>query len=262
MMRRSGLALAAVTASMVLGAALAHADVQWRETMNERFDDGAPERWTINEGGAGRIFSYRQPQNVKSGEGSLALLTRAEKREGKEWTTGMVVAKDFLQQYGYFEARLKITEAPQINNAFWLMQRPPRLGDGQCELDIAEIRYPGKIMTNVHWDAGPDKGKRANMRPYEMDVDLSQDFHTYGFLWTEKRLAWYFDGKLIRTERNPGCTAEARVRFSTAVMTKPGRENPQADGTAMEVQSLRVFAYEGDEPSVRDLPPDAMMASK
>lgn len=260
-MRRSNLALAAMAAVAALLPASAHADVTWRQTLDERFDSGADERWTRNEGGAGRINSYRQPQNVST-DGSLSLMTRAEAKEGKDFTSGMVVSKEFTQTYGYFEARLKITAAPQINNAFWLMQRPPRLGDGECELDIAEIRYPSRIMTNIHWDAGPGVGRKADMRPFEMDADLSQDFNTYGFLWTEERLAWYFNGKLIRRERNPGCTAEARVRFSTAVMTKPGNANPEADGTSMQIQYVRAFAYEGGDPSVRDLPPEVLSSSK
>lgn len=257
---RPGLTVMCALISLLVSSAV-EADVRWRETMNERFDDGADQRWRRHEEGFGRINSFRQPQNITFDDAGLSLWTRAEKRDGKDYTSGYVTANDFVQQYGYFEARMKITAAPRINNAFWLMQRPPRLGDGQCELDIAEIRYKSRVMTNVHWDPGQGKGKRATMRPYDMDADLSQNFHTYGFLWTPSRLAWYFDGRLIRTERNPGCTAESRIRFSTAVMSKSDESNPQADGTAMVVQSVRVFAYEGGEPTLRDLPPDILAAA-
>ncbi|UFN50313.1 family 16 glycosylhydrolase [Roseomonas sp. OT10] len=87
----------------------------------------------------------------------------------------------FAQQYGYFEARIKLPEDTGMYPAFWLL---PADGSWPPELDIMEFT-----------SSRPDELQQMELtRP----LDDPTGWHTYGLEWTADRVAWYVDGVMTQ----------------------------------------------------------------
>ena len=109
------------------------------------------------------------------------------KRIAPKFTAGMLSTDpSFRQLYGYFEARIKISNVPGTWPAFWL------LGPEE-EIDVMEALggRPTRQHMTVLW--GPVT-KRQRFGKSLDTMDLSADFHTYGALWTANEIVFYFDG--------------------------------------------------------------------
>ncbi len=128
-----------------------------------------------------------------SGEdgGYLRLGIPAGKNEGGELVS---VKKDF--HFGIYEIRMKPSSAPGAVNAFFIMN-PEKKGE---EIDIEFLtdefnRHRGKVHFVVH--------PRNNLLPPKyhriarLNFNPADDFHTYGFIWTKKRIDFTIDGKII-----------------------------------------------------------------
>lgn len=157
-----------------------------------------------------------------------------------QWTCASIMSKDVFL-YGYFEAKLKYAKKTGINNAFWLRAKINENGE-YCEIDINEGHYPNKINTNVH-----THDKELRNAPYKFNVlevaDLSRGFHTYGLLWKQDRLTWFFDGKKIREmNTSPWCNRPMSVRVSVAVTPWAGIISPDADGEGMIVDYVKIYS--------------------
>jgi len=120
--------------------------------------------------------------------------------------------------YGYFECRAR-GNAAEVRNAFWLydplsnaLSRKYRPGSYSEEIDIYEFigRYqeasslPYEICAHVHRFETPyiegvvNSSKTKLENPggaVEVDWAPCSGYHVYGFLWTEKEMVWYVDGK-------------------------------------------------------------------
>lgn len=191
------------------------------------------------------ILSTRWPENCAVENGLLRLLTKKENRNGREWTTGTMWTKTFRQKYGYFEARMRITKAAAINNAFWLVTS--RKGDKPgFEIDITEAHHPREYTCNLHnWGATHwTKGFRKIVA-----FDLSADFHIYALEWNEKELIWYLDGVEMRRLPNDICHDPAPILFSSAVTRWAGKITDAMDGTSQDVDWVRAWQCEKQPPA-------------
>ena len=122
-------------------------------------------------------------------------------------TTGFIKSKQrFL--YGYFEAELKLMDAPWVSG-FWLTNVGK---DWWTEIDICE-NAPGlyynrhDLNSNIHVFRAPkDKGdvKAHFSRPkkFYFPEELQQDFHVWGLEWTPEFIRFYIDGILFREAPN------------------------------------------------------------
>jgi len=71
--------------------------------------------------------------------------------------------------------------------------------------------------------------------------NFANDYHTYGLDWTKEELIFYFDGKEIRRMKNEFCYSPSPIWLSLAIIGWSGRITDALDGTAMEVDYVRVF---------------------
>ena len=156
--------------------------------------------------------------------------------------------------YGYYECRAKSMRAC-VCNAFWLYdplsdmpEKKFRVGDFSEEIDIFEVfGKTGTITTSgcsrvcfttVHRLRTPylegivnggveqlpaKSGKTA------VDFDFWADFHVYGFLWTEKKLAWYVDGEEVFSRENDFFHRPMHVTFDCEIMRDWAGEPDAAD---------------------------------
>ncbi len=214
----------------------------WKLVFHDDFTgtgEALDQAWRFQNGPSGHILCSRWRDNAAVSNGVLRLLARKEKRGGQEWTAASLwTSRKF--KYGYFECRYKYAKAKGTNNSFWLMTRDlPNDAPGRFEIDINEGHYPNIINMNIHNWSGKhwSKSKRLTVE----GAQLADEFHTYGLEWNKEELIWYYDGKAIRREENTLCHGEAPVWLSLAIINWAGPVSDAIDGTAMEVDYVRVF---------------------
>ncbi len=106
-----------------------------------------------------------------------------------------------IQKYGYFEIRAKAQIGGGMHSAWWMIgaqqdQNPNSRQNG--EIDIFEIPGLQPSVTKFNWLAWND-GQASETYDVDQGVDLTKDFHTYGFEWTADNMKLYVDGKLTST---------------------------------------------------------------
>ena len=128
----------------------------------------------------------------KQGQGSSTTSIATASQSGanyKAWT------------FGYFEARFAWDPVTGSWPAFWLVPVEGYSGQHpQGEFDIMEGQgaYPNHVYFHLHiWNSGgSDSGPAGYDYTVPSGVDLSQP-HTYGLLWTQGHVSWYFDNQLV-----------------------------------------------------------------
>ena len=111
------------------------------------------------------------------------------------WVSGLLVSRQsFSQHGGYFEIDAKVPKGTGTWPAFWLIpvdeQHPP-------EIDIVE--YRGQFPREYHV-AILSPPKYNDEGSYPANQDLSEDYHKYAILWTDNRIEFYFDRRLVLTK--------------------------------------------------------------
>jgi hypothetical protein len=184
----------------------------------------------------GKLLSARYPENVAVTNGLLRLITRKEKRGGKEWTSAMLSTAKFRQKYGYWESRYRYAAASGLNQAFW-MNPGTREKDKSFEIDVNEGHYPTDINSSLHQSGMASQSKR-----FVADYDLAADFHVYAVDWNEREAIYYFDGQEIYRVPNTKAHLEVPVIFATAVLPFwAGPLTDALDGKSMDVDWVRVY---------------------
>ncbi|MFP4847063.1 family 16 glycosylhydrolase [Winogradskyella sp. PE311] len=196
--------------------------------LSEEFDvDGTPDpslwAFEIGDGTAQGIpgwgnnelqYYTDRPENVNVDNGVLVITAQEEDFEGSNYTSGRLITQGlFEQQYGRFEARIRLPYGKGIWPAFWLLgndcdQNPwPQCG----EIDIME--YLGDSPTVVFGTAhGPGyNAGEAITKEYELENDrFDTDFHIFGIEWGPDYINYYVDGDLYQSI-TPETVAEEAV---------------------------------------------------
>jgi beta-glucanase (GH16 family) len=168
--------------------------------------------WTMITGGHGfgnnelQYYTDRV-QNVKQENGSLVITAINESFTGsdkltRQYTSArMKTAGKFSQQYGRFEARIKLPEGRGMWPAFWL------LGDNKArwplcgEIDVMENvgSDPTTVLGTLH---GPGySGDKGISKKYQLPSGKrgSDDFHVYAVEWEPNVIRFYVDDILYVT---------------------------------------------------------------
>lgn len=110
-------------------------------------------------------------------------------------------------KYGWFEARIKVTDVPGSWPAFWMMPKNFQTWPGDGEIDIMEYAIStqgkNKSSSSIHcgafnWPAGTQK---THVQPVN---NAASEFHVYALEWTADYMKFYVDGTLHLTFRNDG----------------------------------------------------------
>ena len=168
-------------------------------------------------------------------------------RKGANWYSGILTSVDksgrgFAQKYGYFEIRAKLPSGPGTWPAFW-MKSATNLStqDNIGEIDIFEQygKFPEAFCTTYH-----DWSKRTT--PYynckNRTPDLTEDFHTWGLLWTESEMIVYFDGKKINETITPPAMQQAYYLILDLGIGGGWPTDQTPETNVMQVQYVRAYA--------------------
>lgn len=240
----------------------------WHLTFEDDFEGLLldPTRWTTGFGfGAydsnAWVASCTVPAMVQLRNGRLILGTSSQPprsaacmQSGKTHSAAAVNTKGlFSQEYGYFEARVRMPGFRGLLGAWWLHR-----ADGQWppEIDIAEVLggRPEEHQMAIHYSRPNQLGSQSTGRR-STTTNLSLDFHIYGVEWAPDQIIFYRDG-LIQGRIGPleGAAAQRRPSYlilNTTVCTSAARywcEVPDQltpwglTGTSMEVDWVRVWS--------------------
>ena len=183
--------------------------------LEENFDtDGAPDpnlwAFEIGDGSAQGIpgwgnnelqYYTDRSENVKVENGFLLITARQESYQGSNYTSGRLISKGlFQQQYGRFEARIRLPYGQGYWPAFWMLGDDrdgtevwPNIG----EIDIMENTgdKPTEIFGTIHgpgYSGGESLSKAYNLEDSRVDTD----FHIYGVEWGPNYINFYIDDVL------------------------------------------------------------------
>jgi beta-glucanase (GH16 family) len=219
-------------------------------TFRDEFDgttwSGARWQTPAGEPFAEETLEWRGSQATVA-DGLLRL--RATRVAPNQWVSACLdTVGRFQQQYGWFEARIKVPKGYGLWPAFWAITRNGNGSFGPSEIDMMEILANpdgtvnngnvGDDITRLHQVVHHDGGQKWHGWD---TVDLSAGFHVYGVEWRPSYIDFYFDG--VRTHRYTGQmpTGQMVVVLNLAVGGWPGPSNDSTPANAdMYVDWVRV----------------------
>ncbi|WP_299113580.1 glycoside hydrolase family 16 protein [uncultured Winogradskyella sp.] len=141
-----------------------------------------------------------RPDNATVENGFLLITAKQEDFNGAQYTSARLQTKNkFQQQYGRFEARIRLPYGQGMWPAFWLLGDDsdgsiwPQIG----EIDIMENvgDEPTQIFGTVH---GPGySGAESVSKNYTLEnTRVDTEFHVYGIEWGPNYINYYIDDVL------------------------------------------------------------------
>jgi beta-glucanase (GH16 family) len=152
----------------------------------------------------GHLTNSNEPQGYDlsaisfDADGMVLTMRHEETVEGLAYTSGMITSyPSFNPIYGYFEARMKLSNTNGAWPAFWMFPTnqvwPP-------EIDIMEnwgkASYNLQTEHTFHYPR-PTPGSYSGST-YGYPQDIGNDFHVWGCRWEPGRIRWYVDGQLAK----------------------------------------------------------------
>jgi beta-glucanase (GH16 family) len=107
--------------------------------------------------------------------------------------------KSFQYTYGLYEGRIKVPKGNGFWPSMWMLPDQTTYGawPGSGEYDVFEIAGNNPSIVHMSEHDGQNGGTGDSVT--KQTVDLSADYHVYGFDWEPDHLAWYLDGQLSRS---------------------------------------------------------------
>lgn len=257
--------------------------MNWKlsETFSDEFNDNTlnTERWhDMHQYWVGRAPAYYNTENIHFKDGVLLLRSDwtgeyldapdgAAALAGDPIMTASVIQSKLKSGYGYYE--IKSRTAPiSLTSAFWLQGKTKEV-DVYEQLGRAKKGHePDEFPINTHDFAGGWDNDLTTPFKYKTGIDLTVDFHTYGFEWGPDWLKFYFDGELVHAMENVKFYESMNIFADTEAFRWNGYPEEEDfffddDGRFsgdFEVDYIRV--WRSDEPQNDDVPVVKMPEAK
>ena len=153
--------------------------------------------------------------------------------------------------YGDFEVRMKPSGKNGTCSAFFTCTGDYDLDENgdPNPWDEVDIEFLGHDTTQVQFNYYVD-GVGGHEKKIDLGFDASEDFHNYGYRWTEDYIVWFVDGKPVykveATEKNPLPSTPGRILMNYWCGTEKAEgwmgkfENP--DDQCAEYQWIKTSA--------------------
>ncbi len=188
-------------------------------TFQDEFEvDGSPDpsKWVFdigrgpnNDGWGNQELQYYtdREENVTVKNGFLIITARNESFQGASYTSARLLTKGvFEQQYGRFEARMRLPYGQGMWPAFWMLgadiDTNPWPGCGEIDIMENKGRTPTIVSGALHgpgyWGANPE-GSNPAFKEYELMNDrFDTGFHIFGIEWGPQYINLYVDDVLYK----------------------------------------------------------------
>ncbi|MFN7026858.1 MAG: family 16 glycosylhydrolase, partial [Pseudorhizobium sp.] len=213
----------------------------WAPEKGSTLTENGEQQWYINPSyaptAAANPFSVSNGILTISAEpASQALQSQIN---GYDYTSGLLnTYSSFAQTYGYFEIRADMPADQGVWPAFWLL---PTDGSWPPELDVVEMRGqdPNTVHVTVHSNASGDH----IMTSVPVKVPSTEGYHTYGVLWEEDHITWYFDDVAVAQADTPADMHDPMYMLvNLAVGGIAGTpSNGLAGGSDMHIDYIRAY---------------------
>jgi len=167
-------------------------------------------KWSVVTGGGGfgnqeaQYYTNRTENLYVDGE-NLKITALKESYGSSQYTSAKIwTVNTESWKYGKFEMRAKIPFGRGTWPAFWMMPQTSRYGGwpNSGEIDIMEhVGYDlNNILGTIHterFNGSNGRGGSASILETQglvPTIDVVNEFHTYGIIWDETSIRWYFDG--------------------------------------------------------------------
>lgn len=219
----------------------------WRTVFADEFNGTQLDRTKFNDqrddwikGGSpynGLEGDWYMPANTTVSGGSLVQTIKKQSMNGAAYTTGMVnTNKKFSFQYGYVESRMKVPACDGCWPAFWTL--PSTVG-WPPEIDIYEF-FDSDTDTHAyfssHWKSTTADQEWTSQ--WSSSANLTNEWHTYGMLWTADGIQPYIDGVA-----GPKLTGKAvpHEAMYLIIQMALGKNYNTPDGANLQTDYLRVY---------------------
>ena len=156
-------------------------------------------------------FDTDRPSNVSlDGQGNLAIVARRESYSGSAYTSARITTKGrFAQQYGKFEARIKLPIGPGLWPAFWLLGANNDTASWPLcgEIDIMEGRGQEPLLNHGSLHGPGYSGGNAVTRTAPL---ADTGFHVYSVEWSKDEINFLIDGvvyEIVKASNLPSGTS-------------------------------------------------------
>ncbi|WP_435770121.1 glycoside hydrolase family 16 protein [Nocardioides sp. SYSU DS0651] len=225
-----------------------------------------PTRWLPQHmaGAAGDACYINSPETVRVADGVLRLSARPAEGDLQcpqraDGTRGSVTGgwvstyRRWGQQYGRFEARIKVSDhaTAGLHEAFWLWPDVRTASDREWpasgEIDIMETysQYPDLVVPFLHYNEDDNGGPVDGLNTAWNCPSSRGEWHTYGLVWTADRLTITVDGKtcLVNTHGAESFRKEFIINLTQALGTGTNlyRSSSVPLPATMEVDYVKVW---------------------
>ncbi|TCU24440.1 beta-glucanase (GH16 family) [Rhizobium azibense] len=201
-------------------------------------------QWYINPSYA--ATSAVNPFSVQNGVLTITAAPASEAIQsqinGYDYTSGLLnTHSSFAQTYGYFEMRADMPTEQGAWPAFWLL---PEDGSWPPELDVVEMRGQDPNTVNVTVHSNETGSRTSVLTPVK--VPSTDGFHTYGVLWDEDQIVWYFDDVAIARADTPADMHDPMYMLvNLAVGGTAGTPGAGfADGAQMKIDYIHAYSLD------------------
>lgn len=156
-------------------------------------------------------------------------------------------------QYGYYEARMKVTSTPGVVVSFFWKQH-----SGTSEIDY-------EFLTNESWASNPSQNGvvyltlhpsgGGNYAVLNLSFNPTVTFHRYGFLWTPTELQFVIDGAPVVTWTTPPYTAIATAEGGS-IMMNTWTGDPKWGGGPPTSNATSEYDWVKYWPNLTSVPPE------
>ncbi|AXG71409.1 beta-glucanase [Kordia sp. SMS9] len=169
----------------------------WTYDLGDGTAAGLPPGWGNNE-----LQVYTSDSENVEVQNGLLVITARENPAGGYTSARIKTQGLFEQQYGRFEARIRLPQGKGLWPAFWLLGNDCNVNPWpSCgEIDIME--YLGDAPTVVFGSAhGPNfSGENSISKEYELtDNRFDTEFHVFGIEWSPNQINYYVDDVLYQS---------------------------------------------------------------
>jgi len=149
----------------------------------DNFDSLDGDVWLVSDSSLGR--SELKSDNVSVSDGALSITIPGNSLNGGEIYT------QELKDYGAFETRMKLPNAPSSITGFFLYKAP----DYFYEIDIEVYNQPdGTLLLTTYAD-----GEKKNAYVGNLGFDPTRGFHDYRIEYGENQVSFYIDTVFIKS---------------------------------------------------------------
>ncbi|MGK6314196.1 family 16 glycosylhydrolase [Neorhizobium sp. DT-125] len=166
----------------------------------------------------------------------------ADEVGGYDYVSGLLnTHSTFAQTYGYFEIRADMPDDQGAWPAFWLL---PQDGSWPPELDVVEMR--GQDPNTVHVSAHSNETGEKTTQTSAVKVPSTEGFHTYGMLWDEDQIVWYFDDVAVARADTPADMHDPMYMLvNLAIGGTAGTPGADlADGAEMKIDYIAAYSLD------------------